>query len=267
MPLSKHSAGNLVRNTNKKFQMRRHKDDYDGKSGFFVDSNYERNYVENKYGKDSSAVEFLDFVHGHGFQLFLGILLVIDVCVIVTELVLEAHKPQCHVIEEQCLCECADHTSMCLDGSVVEPHCHHHPEWVDKLHKALLGTSIAILSVFELELFSIFCVVRSLFFHNFWYMLDLLIVTVSLVIEVLIYKHILVYEESEIGLLVFIRLWRFVRIGHGIYVDTHEFEHVKIERMEHEIEELREFKKEVELQGKGQLTSSTNGTGNEIGTI
>jgi len=231
-----------------------------------VDSNYERHYVEKKYGKDSQAVHFLDFVHGHGFQIFLGILLVIDVCVIVTELVLEAHKPQCHVIEDQCLCECADHYApMCPDGHVVEPHCHHHPQWVDDLHKSLLSISIGILSIFELELFAIFAVVRSLFFHNFWYMLDLLIVTTSLVIEVLIFKHILVYEESEIGLLVFIRLWRFVRIGHGIYVDTHEFEHAKAEHLEAKIKEL-----EIELQGKSSnsgITTSESETTGETGTI
>jgi hypothetical protein len=82
----------------------------------------------------------------------------------------------------------------------------------------LFAVTIFVLSVFMLELTaSMIALTPQIFFRQFFFLLDYVIITVSLVLEVVF--HVIgddaIYEYVA-GLLVVSRIWRFVRIGHGI---------------------------------------------------
>jgi hypothetical protein len=74
------------------------------------------------------------------------------------------------------------------------------------------------------------------FFTHFGYVLDLVVVSVSLGVEI-------GHNEDVIGLLIFLRLWRVVRIFHGVYVAV-EFKLEKLEetlKVETELVETFEY--------------------------
>ena len=105
-------------------------------------------------------------------------------------------------------------------------------------HDVLFWTTIGILGTFELELvLLIYLLGPKKFCHQVIYIVDLVIVTTSLVLELLF--RMLYSEIGEAaGILVIFRVWRFVRIGHGLVASTYEIEEHKIhDAMEH-IEEL-----------------------------
>lgn len=83
--------------------------------------------------------------------------------------------------------------------------------------------TIAILSTFFLELsIEMIALTPAVFFRQFWFFLDYVIISISLALEIGFHvKHEDVYQ-SFAGILVLVRIWRFVRIGHGIVEVTHE---------------------------------------------
>jgi hypothetical protein len=79
---------------------------------------------------------------------------------------------------------------------------------------------------------------RSFFTHPL-YVLDFFIVAVSLALEV---TFQVIHEDdigALLGLLVIGRIWRFVRIGHGLFASTFEVSMHKVEELETQVAELK----------------------------
>lgn len=76
----------------------------------------------------------------------------------------------------------------------------------------LTWASVAILSLFEIELLTLLAAsgLRD-FFSNVYYVLDIVIVSASLVLECVFYNT--AGLSDLIGLVMFLRLWRLLRIG------------------------------------------------------
>lgn len=117
----------------------------------------------------------------------------------------------------------------------------HKYNGVHVAHEVLFWTTIVILCTFEIELLLlIYLLGPAKFFHHLVYFVDLIIVTFSLVLE-LIFRHASNQTWEVLpGILIIFRVWRFVRIGHGLVASTYEVqEHNMHLAMEH-IEELEE---------------------------
>ena len=81
------------------------------------------------------------------------------------------------------------------------------------------------------------------------YVIDLLVVTCSLVLELLF--RLASNEVMEVlpGILILFRLWRFVRIGHGLVASTYEIEEHKTHLALGHIELLEGLLKRYEVEG------------------
>ena len=87
-------------------------------------------------------------------------------------------------------------------------------EYYERAHRFVFWISIVMLSILLCESFLLFVAKPARFFSDKGRMLDFLVVAVSLTLE-------LVFKGSSVGgLVVAIRLWRFVRIGHGVYGES-----------------------------------------------
>ena len=121
------------------------------------------------------------------------------------------------------------HHNLCEDGGVegaYDATCDTHKwENIHTLEIVLFGLTVTILSLFLLELVTMAIILQKAFFRQIFYVLDFFIVATSLALELtfhFVHEDILV---SIAGLLVFFRVWRFVRIGHGLVEVTAEYAH------------------------------------------
>ena len=137
------------------------------------------------------------------------------------------------------------HHSVCAAG--VEATCpagcdEHRHAAVHTLHTVLFSLTIAILGVFLIELsLLILCLKPRVFFRKPFYVLDFVVVTMSLGLELGFYLSSNETVAELAGLLIFARLWRFVRIGHGIIEVTNEYhghKHGKVMKYNRQLEEL-----------------------------
>ena len=121
--------------------------------------------------------------------------------------------------EHHAICEAGVDTPQCQAG------CDSHKyDGVHVAHTALFFTTITILTIFMVELILlIVCLKPRVFFRKSFYVLDLLIVSVSLGLESFFYAADDEALQSLIGVIVLARCWRFVRIGHGLVEVTHEY--------------------------------------------
>jgi hypothetical protein len=79
------------------------------------------------------------------------------------------------------------------------------------------------------------------YFSQVLYVLDLFVVTVSLALEItfrVVHKDIL---HDLVGVLILFRMWRFVRIGHGLVASTFELQEIKMHELKHYVMEVEEM--------------------------
>lgn len=91
---------------------------------------------------------------------------------------------------------------------------------LDGLHTAEVGcayVSTAILSFFLLEQIILITALCGEYWNEWRRVFDLFVIVVSLVLEILVTKF-----KIAGGILVLARMWRFARIGHGIFEGTHK---------------------------------------------
>ncbi|EOD09870.1 voltage-gated H+ channel [Emiliania huxleyi CCMP1516] len=195
-----------------------------------------------EHGADSWQRRCLHLLHSHRVQLFFILLLVLDMLIVITEICLDLEYPSCRLAKRDTVSCCAageegehhtlrylaeaehgGHHSLCGKGTVEGPHgvgCdeHAHPA-VHTAHAVLTWASVAILSLFEIELLTLLAAsgLRD-FFSNVYYVLDIVIVSASLVLECVFYNT--AGLSDLIGLVMFLRLWRLLRIGHAMFAST-----------------------------------------------
>ncbi len=125
--------------------------------------------------------------------------------------ILREQNSQCH----HNLDAATTHT-VCTDGVPVFPEL---PEASAKLHQLELAErilhwiSVSLLCVFLSELLTLFFVFGKYFLRHILYMVDVVIVSVSLGLELGL--NTAQYQDAA-AVVIFLRLWRLVRAGHGL---------------------------------------------------
>lgn len=158
------------------------------------------------------------------------------------EVFLVGHYPPCDVVEQNCLacCPSGSDGERFLSGD-VQPVCDtgydtksgygscDGDKWhtVHTVEIVLFGFTITILSVFMVEIHvEMIALGPAIFFRQVFYLLDYVIIVVSTTLELLFF-----FDQDQVGLsslsglIIFARVWRFIRIGHAIVEVTTELTH------------------------------------------
>jgi Ion transport protein len=211
-------------------------------------------HVDETHGIDSMKASALRFLHQKWVQILLLLLLALDIIILFAELLLLGVFPSCQIVVRDCISCCpGSHTDpveggerwlsveedhgeeICEAGyqATGEPSCDEH-KW-QVVHAAELGmfwTTICILSIFMVEiLVEMWALSPSIFFRQCFYTMDFIVILVSLVLELMFHFFSRVWAEELAGFVIFFRLWRFVRIGHGIVEVTSELTHEVYEEL------------------------------------
>lgn len=207
---------------------------------FHIPTNQEADdFVHTTHGTNSWKSKTVDLLHSHKVQFLLMTLLLLDVLILFIEIFLLAHYPHCATIVRDCIscCEPNDVSGHDDDGeghrflagksyceAGLEPNYYneagcdvHKYATVHKLEDVLFGITMSILGFFLLELnLEMVALGPCVFFRQFFYALDYVIILVSFVAEMAL--RLIGKDEVQalVGFLVFVRIWRFIRIGHGL---------------------------------------------------
>ena len=205
------------------------------------------------------------------------VMLLLDVFIIFIELAIDAFYPNCNLIERDAVSCCtfdevADshgagevhrfmsginrllaekagdghHSDLCtapLVETTFQAGCdvHKYPG-VHVAHEVLFSFTLIILILFEIELLlMMYLLGPNTYFSNMLYALDLFVVTVSLILEIIfrvVHEDIL---NDLVGILILFRVWRFVRIGHGLVASTFELQEERIHELKHYVQEVEEM--------------------------
>lgn len=234
-------------------------------------------HVKEEHGENSWRYKAMEVLHNKKVQFFFMALLILDVFILFTEVTLLAMFPFCDIIKRDAISCVPDnnHTNNISDhrwlaggddhyndicasddgmSYAVQPEypvgCDDH-KWhtVHAVEKALFIMTMIILSCFFVELNTLMVVLKpNIFFRQLFYLMDYLIIGISLGLELFFY---LAHEEltsSLVGLLVIFRSWRYVRISHGIMEVTAELADQKFNRLLNYTEHLEQIIREQGLE-------------------
>uniref|UniRef100_A0A7S1UH79 Voltage-gated hydrogen channel 1 n=1 Tax=Phaeomonas parva TaxID=124430 RepID=A0A7S1UH79_9STRA len=159
------------------------------------------------------------WIHSELVARALDVLLFIDIFIVVASVMIEVQFLKTKI---------DDLENACLDGTCAAFHDDHHAEEefeemgdhsLEELERQLVYVSVAILCVFLAENLLLLAAngPRNFFSHPFQ-VFDLAIVVTSLALELSITLG------DGLGIIVIGRAWRFIRIGHGVFVETEHFE-------------------------------------------
>eukprot|EP00573_Skeletonema_grethae_P001969 CAMPEP_0201688496 /NCGR_PEP_ID=MMETSP0578-20130828/2244_1 /ASSEMBLY_ACC=CAM_ASM_000663 /TAXON_ID=267565 /ORGANISM="Skeletonema grethea, Strain CCMP 1804" /LENGTH=311 /DNA_ID=CAMNT_0048172833 /DNA_START=13 /DNA_END=948 /DNA_ORIENTATION=- len=205
------------------------------------------------------------------------VMLLLDVFIIFIELAIDAFYPSCDLIERDAVSCCTSdevvdshdgagevhrfmaginrllaekgdgHYSDLCTAPLVETSdsagCDDHKyPGVHIAHEVLFSFTLIILILFEIELLlMMYLLGPKKYFSRLLYALDLLVVTVSLILEIIfrvVHEDIL---NDLVGILILFRVWRFVRIGHGLVATTFELQEERMHELKHYVHELEEM--------------------------
>jgi hypothetical protein len=173
---------------------------------------------------------------------FAGLLL-LDILVLFGELLVLSYFPHCSVIVRDAVSCCYHNNNSNHAGpnSTYSAGCDEERyHGVHLTEMTFFYMTITILSIFMIELtISMIALTPAIFFRQFFFALDFIIISVSLILEITF--HVLGDDlyQSLSGLLVIIRIWRFIRIGHGIVELTNEAAHKEDHHLMEYTKELR----------------------------
>ncbi|KAG7363707.1 ion transport protein [Nitzschia inconspicua] len=220
-----------------------------------------RDHAQQQHGKHSWRVRALHFIHRPTVQRILMLLLLLDVLILFAELFLLALYPQCDLVERDCIACCpnelnnndvtederwlatessprttsspesqnqSDSCDVGYIDSLGEPSCDDHKwEGVHQAGDTFFGMTVAILSLFLVEnIVELLALTPAVFFRHVWYLSDFVIVFTSLALELVFHWTSQQQTQETLGgSLVFFRLWRFLRITHGLVEVTSEWTH------------------------------------------
>jgi hypothetical protein len=203
-------------------------------------------HVREVHGTDSWRYRSMELLHSTKIQIFLMSLLLLDVLILFVELFLLAQYPHGSLIERDGISCCpviitntsSDNQNLAevcdvgiTTASSLPPYaaagCDER-KWpvVHAMETLLFATTVTILSIFMIELnVSMIALGPGVFFRQFFFALDYVIITVSITLDVAFYVLQEDIYQSLAGVLVLVRIWRFVRIGHGLIEITNEYAH------------------------------------------
>jgi len=218
-----------------------------------------------EHGEDSWRYKLLTKLHSKPVQMTLVGLLLLDVLILFTELALLASYPACFLVvrdaisccplpdggEVEAAADAAGHRFLAEDGShseedhltcsdpslypfeeygaTCDPHKWHR---VHTAELVLFCFTMTILSLMMLELLlAAAALTPCIFFRQVFYAADFIIIAVSLALEGSFHYMGQNTAQTVSGILIFIRMWRFVRIGHGIVEVTHEIAHESYQQL------------------------------------
>ena len=203
----------------------------------------ERLHVTAVHGHGSTRHKILSFLHSKYVEYTMLGLLLLDLVVLMLEMFIAAEFPDCNIVKRNAISCCPAEENgrrwrwLAGDGSHADEICpepliespeypagcdDHKYSWLHPLHVACFAITISVLSLFFIELMLMVFCLGLVFFQHFFYVADLFIVTVSLVLEISFY---VVHEDilaTLTAFLVLMRVWRFVRIGHSVVEATVE---------------------------------------------
>eukprot|EP00127_Corallochytrium_limacisporum_P002202 Clim_evm96s108 gene=Clim_evmTU96s108 len=155
------------------------------------------------------------FLEDMPFQLFIVVLLIMDIVVIISE-------------------------------AIVHVNCEEPEDKIEEVEDRLFYISISILLFIELEqILLMICFGRD-YFKHFWYVLDFVVVTVALILEL--------FVARAAGVVIVVMLWRVVRVLHGfaaaIEIDYELIKNYRRDNMEmkKKVEALRAELEELQAQ-------------------
>ncbi|KAG7339635.1 hypothetical protein IV203_025322 [Nitzschia inconspicua] len=227
-------------------------------------------HIEEKHGTNSWNYRVVRFLHSKPVTHAMMTLLVLDVIVLFIEIFLLALYPPCIIVERDAvscfprgwnssateistalenlnrLLAGGGYGEICPDG--LEPNFDYpagcdDSKW-DTVHKAeqvLFAVTMTILSSFMLELnIEMIALGPKVFFRQVFFFMDYFVIAISLALEAFFHSINKDNLQSLVGLLVLIRIWRFIRIGHGIVAVTAEMSDSKYEALLAHVEHLEE---------------------------
>lgn len=182
----------------------------------------------------------------------LNVLLICDLMTVIIGMLLEQYYSDSQVQGlTEAFKDCLEKRTLCPDPSHLAHYGNHDlHEWAERMEYA----SLAILLIFLLENMLLVLANGCRFFANPFHILDIVVVVVSVGFEL---QGILGEgHDAGIGLVVFARTWRFIRLGHGIH-EMHE-EHEAEDHGEHRVSDAA-GSLEAPLQ-KGSFEQHAKGT-------
>jgi len=186
---------------------------YDNRLRCFVDEKYEVNYVDYKY-KSEIRSTMIRWLHSRNTQFTLVGLLLFDVTLLFITVFLDAHFPTCKNILSDLQCVSETDSSV-LAGAEVDCSSS-RPYGVKSTLGILYVASLMVLIIFEIEINLMIVTLGPLqWLRNISYIFDWSIITMSLVLEILLHET---EDQSISGALIFARVWRLIRIGHGLFL-------------------------------------------------
>jgi len=153
------------------------------------------------------------FLEGKVVQFLILGLIILDLLVVVTELFIEEHYKKCKPDDEI-------------------PHAAEIAEHI------LIYTSLGILFALAFEILLLIVAFGLSFFKHPLYILDAVVIALSITFE-------LEFRDSIGGLLVIFRLWRIVRIIHGVATTIQERDNAKIALLQEQLQSEKD--KSMEL--------------------
>ncbi|XP_054166481.1 voltage-gated hydrogen channel 1-like [Oppia nitens] len=176
-------------------------------------------------------------LHSYRFHLLIVALVIVDCIIVVIELMIDLQIYQTEVSKH------TNHTDI-NDGHHNKAH---------NIAQILHYISIAILCIFVVEICLKMYAFRSEYIRHYAEIIDAFIVLTSLILDLIFINHedILRY----IGLVIILRLWRIVRVVHGIAISvktplehSYEEEKRKRERYERELAEMHLYVNSLEIE-------------------
>lgn len=192
------------------------------------------------------------FLESKPEQWFIFGLICIDLLVIFVQLfVIEPHL-SCHPPQTPTVAPTptpTGHAAMLSNPDHSSSEHHDTNEAYELAEKWLTRSSLAILSILAAEIILLLVAFDIRFFKQPLYILDALVISASLVIEITepkLQHHGTGEARSMANLLMIFRLWRIVRIIHGIAMSVQERSEEHIKELEAELEKLTKEKTHVE---------------------
>jgi len=142
-----------------------------------------------------------------------------------------------------------------VEGAFGDTHGH----TVHEIEHVVHWMSVTILAYLNLDVLLHLLAMGVRFFHNWGYITDLIVAPTSLALEI--------FFAGVGGVIIILRLWRLVRIAHGVaIVQLEQFEHkfrklleiaVKLDEQIHELEKAHREDEEEEMRRSQGAVSIT----------